>query len=481
MNAGDLFQRMQSAASDDERHWLVTQSLLSTLPVEVAATVYAAAIPHWFTSDVLAALQPDLRAHIGDFYTAIQALPFVEPFQGRGHNIHELTRRVILQHLWQNDRDAFVRLSQHATDYFSSIANDERYIAIERVYHLVVVDTERGTDEVWGIGADWYNRFDYAAVDGLARAVREHADAGRVKGRVRGWSAYFGGLIAERGYNYSRASALYAEVIAEHYKDQALEANCIQSLGDVHVGLSELPEARARYAEALPIYRAIGDRLGEANCIQSLGELATSEKHYDTAFALLEDAAQRYRMLGLVADEANAINSIANSYDAMKAFDKAIDAYTRAIALFPKQAMWFRNRAHQYLKLRDAGKAERDIEIAAGLQPNHPYLFLRYGDLSIARGMYDAAIGYFEQALLQIPRLNGAWFGIGEAHLRAGRPAEALHAYRQGLTLTDSLAELEEPLDTLRDLKAEHPGLAGINDALRLLDEWTDNSAPTQP
>ncbi|MEZ0396229.1 MAG: tetratricopeptide repeat protein, partial [Anaerolineales bacterium] len=48
------------------------------------------------------------------------------------------------------------------------------------------------------------------------------------------------------------------------------EANCIKALGDVHRDLSELPEARARYEEALPIYRAIGDKLGEANTLSAI-------------------------------------------------------------------------------------------------------------------------------------------------------------------------------------------------------------------
>jgi RNA polymerase sigma factor (sigma-70 family) len=44
----------------------------------------------------------------------------------------------------------------------------------------------------------------------------------------------------------------------------------------VHLRLSEVSEARERYEQALPVYQAIGDKLGEANCLQALGDMHLS-------------------------------------------------------------------------------------------------------------------------------------------------------------------------------------------------------------
>ena len=46
----------------------------------------------------------------------------------------------------------------------------------------------------------------------------------------------------------------------------------------MHVRLAEYPQARQRYEEALPIYQAIGARLGEANCIRCLGDVHLAEE-----------------------------------------------------------------------------------------------------------------------------------------------------------------------------------------------------------
>jgi len=75
----------------------------------------------------------------------------------------------------------------------------------------------------------------------------------------------------------------------EAEEERGLKANCIKSLGDVHRDLSELPEARTRYEEALPIYRAIGDKLGEANTLSSIMLLdLTRSRNVDEAEKRLE-------------------------------------------------------------------------------------------------------------------------------------------------------------------------------------------------
>ena len=67
----------------------------------------------------------------------------------------------------------------------------------------------------------------------------------------------------------------------------------------MHLQLAEYPLARQRYAEARPIYHAIGDRLGEAGCLLGLGDVMAQMGERPTAQAAYDQAAALYQAIGL--------------------------------------------------------------------------------------------------------------------------------------------------------------------------------------
>ena len=149
---GDFLNRLQSANSTGERNWLVTLDLLESLPANLAKLAWAAAIPHWFDNDVLAALRPELKGKVNEFYNALLTLPFIEPFEGRGHNIHELTRGSMRTYLEKERPREFLSLSRRAAAYFAPFGNLD--FQRERIYHLWASDPEQGQ-----AAADhWYQR-----------------------------------------------------------------------------------------------------------------------------------------------------------------------------------------------------------------------------------------------------------------------------------------------------------------------------------
>src|SRR5690606_35729336 len=128
---------------------------------------------------------------------------------------------------------------------------------------------------IWKHGAEWHDELDYtySNLTNLITIIQEHIQSKRVNGNVSDYIKFWDAVVASYRYEYEKAKESLIEIISSKSEDKVLMVNCIQALGDVHVRLSELPEARARYEEALPIYRAIGARLGEANCIQALGDV----------------------------------------------------------------------------------------------------------------------------------------------------------------------------------------------------------------
>ncbi|MCP4425403.1 MAG: hypothetical protein GY803_12990, partial [Chloroflexi bacterium] len=193
-------------------------------------------VPHWFDAEILAALRPELAEKAGELYAALQNLPFVEPFEGRGHNIHELTREAMLKHFWQDNRAEYVLLSQRAAGIFNErylrpvqplfeklrelgeeepdeeqqriklqewlktegerIQAVDQRLRIEHIYHLLIADPEAGAETLRNQGWQWHDNFEHmhATLTALMNTVREHYEADRLSPRGWGWLRYFESL-----------------------------------------------------------------------------------------------------------------------------------------------------------------------------------------------------------------------------------------------------------------------------------------------
>jgi len=115
--SGDLLARLQAARSDEEREWLVLQFNLESLDPALREAAQAAAIPHWFDAEFLAVILDRPADETRPLFERLIALSFVEPFPGRGHDVHERTRALLLNRLWQDDRERYREWSRRAAAY----------------------------------------------------------------------------------------------------------------------------------------------------------------------------------------------------------------------------------------------------------------------------------------------------------------------------------------------------------------------------
>ncbi|MEH2357662.1 MAG: hypothetical protein V7K28_31465, partial [Nostoc sp.] len=246
----ELLQKLAKAQTDEERSWIVTESLLSTLSPDLATAAYAAAVPHWFNADILAALRPELQTQSSQLYTELQALPFVEEFPGRGHNVHDLTRRLMLKHLRHEHQDEFITLSQRAAEYFGS-TNSEPESQIEWLYHLIVVDLEWEGSELWDLAQNWNNNFRVAELESLITALLEQIAAEQVATPAKAEVYYWAGKAKFQVYRATKALELYEAALA--YRDTGSrlgEANTLIAIGNVLQFLKRSSEALERYEAA---------------------------------------------------------------------------------------------------------------------------------------------------------------------------------------------------------------------------------------
>ena len=465
----DILARLLAADSDEEREWLVLSLSLDNLPPTIRAAAWAAAIPHWFDQAFLNALLGDTPLSTADFQTLCD-LSFVEPLPGRGYNVHERTRSLLLTRLWRDDPEQYQQLSRYAAIYCATQDQEDTAWRVEWIYHLQIVNPDEGAQQLQYNGWTWQNspNFAYDKVELMARLAREHVDADRMAIRNQGWALFWEAHLDKLySRNHAAREKLYKIEINPDI-DPWLSANCIKALGDVHLRLDEYELARGQYQAALPLYREIGDRLGEANCIQALGDLYGAQKVVDLAVQTLQEAAERFRLLGLKSNEAGCFNSIGNLYGQEKQYQAAIDAYQRAIQLFPL-AMWYRNQVDAYIELEQYETAQQVLAVAEQMQPGHPFAFLHRGRIALWQKQPQEAEAQFRQAVALRPQLNSFHFWLAMAFLVQKKFDDAVPAFEQGLHVTYAAKDIEEAIEELDKLAQRYALLPQLDAVYQLL------------
>jgi len=330
MNA-EFLARLAQAQTEEEKDWLLAELSLSVLSPELRAMALAAAVPHWFDANILAALQPDLAQQAEALYLELQHLPFVERFADRGHNIHERTRKAVLKHLWETDEEAFKQFSQRLVDYFGA----ENTNRIEQIYHAAIADFEAGSSQFEGYITSLDHNFRRGEAEALLAAVQELVEAKRVPESFAADVVYWFGQIHFRFYEAQEALSRYdtALNLYEQVGDNRGKANTLGAIGDVLQFLDRREEALERYDTALKLYEQVGSKLGKANTLGAIGDVLQFLKRCDEALERYDTALKLYEQVGDKLGKANTLQAIGDLALANEQYSEALQHYRQALAL----------------------------------------------------------------------------------------------------------------------------------------------------
>ncbi|KAG9102176.1 hypothetical protein FS749_013379 [Ceratobasidium sp. UAMH 11750] len=113
-----------------------------------------------------------------------------------------------------------------------------------------------------------------------------------------------------------------------------------------------------------------------------------------------------------------------NNLMAAKEYQKAVDAYTEAIALDPNNPVYYSNRAAAWSSMGDHAVAVDDAEMAIAVDPKFVKAYSRLGHAHFTLGDYEAAKSAFERGLVLEPNNTNLKVGLTNAKTKiASAPA----------------------------------------------------------
>jgi len=176
------------------------------------------------------------------------------------------------------------------------------------------------------------------------------------------------------------------------------------------------------------------ERLFQANEWFEKGKNYHLNKEYDKAIEAYTKA------IAIDPNYAGAYIGLGNAYNNKGQYDRAIEDYNKAIAIDPNLAKAYNNRGFAYGEKGQYDRAMQDYNKAIALDPN---LAKVYGNRGIAygkKGQYDRAMQDYNKAIALDPNLAAAYGHRGFAYYKKGQSDRAVEDFNKAIALDPNLA-----------------------------------------
>ncbi|MBD2256285.1 tetratricopeptide repeat protein, partial [Pseudanabaena sp. FACHB-2040] len=306
--------------------------------------LWAAAIPHFFDSRILAALRPELADQAEKLNAALKTLTFVEDFPEHGYNIHELTRTVLLRQLWGQNQEEFLILSERAANYFFNLKTSPEE-DVEFFYHEVLNEEGHQTGRLLDRAIDWWTYYQIDRFQAAIQSLLEHKKAERLDTFGRAFLLHLNGLIQYKHANYKEAEIFFEDAQANYKSIRLKNSRYITTLLR---DLSSSKRKQGLYKNAINICESslsiCEEQLGAnhpdtatslnnlAGLYQGTGRYREAEPLYVRALQIVEEQLGENHP-----DTATSLNNLASLYKNTGRYGEAEPLYVRALQIVEEQ------------------------------------------------------------------------------------------------------------------------------------------------
>ncbi len=287
------------------------------------------------------------------------------------------------------------------------------------------------------------------AIPCLERALQSARDEDN-QGGIGVWLGNLGNAYADLGET-RQAIEYYEQVleIARAIGDRRGEGNCLGNLGIAYADLGERHQAIRYYKQALAIKREIGDRVGEGKQLDNLGAAYLRSGEFDSAIGHYTQAARVSEEVGDKENQSYALGGLGAVHHHRVNLADARRCYADALAL-------------------DMPRTDYSCAVKLGV------LCLEEGKAEDAQDYFARGIALCRALLEKTPRLYDALYELALAQLGGGQPDGALVTYRQALEVCAAKGVVQNALQDLRLLGRAVLPVAGLAEAVALLEKATE-------
>lgn len=207
--------------------------------------------------------------------------------------------------------------------------------------------------------------------------------------------------------------------VAELLDDDAHRSFLHRSLGYAYIQVGREDDAELHLRECIELVRRSGDQLSLGNAMNGLTHMYNRRGDYAAVCDAAREAYKVFHDAGAAEWAAGSINAIAWAEVHLGELDAAIEHSRQALDML--QAAGFSESIH-----------------AAGTWDTYGAALHRRGRYAQARGAYRRAAELFQRSA-HIARLANALTHLGDCELDAGDQTAAMEAYRQALTLAETI------------------------------------------
>ena len=159
------------------------------------------------------------------------------------------------------------------------------------------------------------------------------------------------------------------------------------------------------------------------------GNACFNNKEYEKALEAYAKA------LELDPEYVYAYNGRGNAYKALGEYEKAVSDYDRALELDPEHVNAYNGRGNTYQALGEYEKAVSDYDRVLELDPEYVHAYNGRGNTYQALGEYEKAVSDYDKAIGLDPEYVIGYYNRGNAYQAVGKYEEALADYSKALEL----------------------------------------------